>query len=275
MYGFLRAHGSSIREQQCGLCRHYGTIHRTRARFLAGHDPSLLLMLVEGLAREPAPRVAVPCPVPFARARRAVDPGWPPLEAVAGVQLLFAGEKLFDDRVDRDGLGRVLARFYAADIAGAEARLRELGFPADEVRAALRRQPEIEADPASDLDRLSEPTAQALDRSLAWLARLVSSPDPEGVGRFGARLGRLLYLVDALHDLPVDLRRTGTSPLVRAVGAPSPLVRGYLEGTLEGRVAALERSFDSLSLERHRGELRVALVEGLAIRGRDALAVAS
>jgi len=272
MYGYLRAEGghgrSPLARHQCGLCHQLGAGYRTRARWLASDDPSVLAMLVEALAPDTTTRERVRCPIPGVRRRRALVADW--LPALAAMQLFLAGEKLFDDRVDHDGwLSRTAERLLRKDVAEACEALVALGFPLAEVRAALRRQPAVEADPCADLDSLSGPTAEGLRLSVAWLVSHAgaSTEATAGAGALADRLGRLLYLVDALDDLPRDLRRGRFNPLERAVGPLEPAALRFVAGALAGRVGALTRAFDALPLALHRDALRAIFVDGLAGRG--------
>lgn len=276
MYGYLRVEGghgrTPLAHHQCGLCHQLGTAYRTRARWLAGDDPSVLAMLVEGLTPEATTRERVRCPIPGVRRRRALAADW--LPGLAAMQLFLAGEKLFDDRVDRDGItSRAAERLLRRDIAAASATLERLGFPLAEVRATLRRQPAVEADPHADLDRLSGPTADGLRASVAWLAEHAGAPKTTvtAAGELADRLGRLLYLVDALTDLPRDLKRGRFNPLERAVGPLDPAALRFVTGALAGRVAALTAAFDALPLHAHGDVLRGALVDGLAGKGWEAV----
>lgn len=276
MYGYLRVEGrhgrTALAPHQCGLCHHLGAAYRTRARWLAGYDASVLVMLIDGLCDEAAPRDRVRCPIPLARRRDAIADAWPPLPAIAALQLFLAGEKLFDDRVDRDGaLSSVAERLLRRDIREADAALEALGFPLADVRATLRRQPAVEADPHADLDALAAPTADALETLVRWLVAHAGAPHLDPAGRFAARLGRLLYLVDALHDLPDDLRRGRFNPLTVAVGPLGPDAARFVAGALAGRVDALASAFDALPLTRHADVLRRATVDSLAARGAAAL----
>lgn len=277
MYGYLRAasgHGRTpLAHHQCGLCHQLGTTYRTRARWLAGDDPSVLAMLVEALGPELAPRERVRCPTPGVRRRRAIAADW--LPALAATQLFLAGEKLFDDRVDRDGLAsRTAERLLRRDIDAACTTLADLGFPLADVRATLRRQPAVEADPHADLDALSGPTADGLRASVGWLVGHAGAGPgaTAAAGDLADRLGRLLYLVDALTDLPRDLKRGRFNPLERAVGPLDPSALRFVAGALAGRVAALSTAFDALPLSAHAEVLCGALVDGLADKGWEAMA---
>src|SRR5690606_30095093 len=163
----------------------------------------------------------------------------------AALQLFLAGEKLFDDRVDRDGvLPRVAAKLLHRDVAAGEATLRALDFPLDAIRATLRSQPAVEADPTADLDALAAPTASALGDAVGWLVRAAGSPDHAAAAQFAAALGRQLHLVDALVDLRRDLARGKVNAIARAVGDLTPGAVHFLANVHAGRVRALRDAFD-------------------------------
>lgn len=278
MYGYLRPDGrhgqSALQRQQCGLCHAFRQDYRQRTRLLAGYDPSTLLMLVEALHEAPPAAVRVGCPLPPFRHRHATDPAWPAVRAVAALQLFLAGEKLFDDRLDRDSaLAGLTERALRRDIAAAETTLADLGLDTAALRAILRAQAAIERDPAADLDTLSRPTREALAALARFAARAGGCADPavDAAGRFAADLGSTIYLVDALDDLPRDLRRGVFNPLAHLAAALTPHALGTLLGVFEGRMAALAQSFDALPLVRHQEALRACTLQSLERRGQQAL----
>jgi len=275
MYGWLDTSGTStpaFAQAQCGLCATYGRDYRTRTRLLAATDPSVLVVLVEALHPEPPPRARVRCPLALmAVKRRAADPTWGPMAEVAALQVVLANEKLLDDRLDRDrALARAAGRLFARDLVTAEALLVARGFPLDALRAALRGQAALEAARDSDLDALAAPTGDGLGLITGWLA----PPEPVTRGAattFGRRLGRLLYVVDALQDLPRDRLRGSFNPLAPLLATPTPASLGWVRAKVEGLVMALEEAFEALPLLRHATPLRLATVEALTRRAREAL----
>ena len=278
MYGYLRPDGrhgrTALQHQQCGLCHAFRHDYRQRTRLLAGYDPSTLLMLVEALLETPAAQVSVGCPLPPFRRRQATDPGWPAVRAVAALQLFLAGEKLFDDLLDRDSaLAGLTERALRRDITAAETILVDLGLDTGSLRAILRTQAAIERDPAADLDTLSRPTREALRQLARFAARAGGCADPavDAAGHFAADLGNTIYLVDALDDLPRDLRGSVFNPLAHLAGALTPHTLRTLLDVFEGRLAALARSFDALPLFRHQDGLRACTLQSLERRGRQAL----
>ena len=279
MYGWLELDKAgdtrAFAQAQCALCAHYGRAFRTRTRLLAATDPSLLLLLVDGLSPAPAVRTRVRCPLTFKLThRRALAPDSDPVAAVAELQLVLAGEKLFDDRVDREGLvTRVASSLLEKDVASAGERLVARGFPLAELRASLRRQSVLEADAAADLDELSGPTAEGLSLIAGWLAMRIGLSDTyvAAAHRFGSTLGRLLYLVDALHDLPSDRARRRFNPLDAALGPLTPRRQAWLRAHFDGLVRAHENAFAALPLQRYAELLRASLVTRLAEKGALAL----
>jgi len=277
MYGWLALESQSqvgkraFAAAECGLCAHYGAAFRTRTRMLAGADPTLLVMVLDGLVEVPVEAVRVRCPLTFkVTKRRAMDPEWGPLAAVAELQLVLAGEKLLDDKVDKDGwLSRVASSLLERDIAMASESLVSRGFPLDELRAALRRQTAIEAEKNAGLEALAAPTGVALGMIAGWLAELVGRTEMVVPMReLGETLGRVLYMVDALHDLRRDRAKGRFNPLDHALGYLSPRRLAWLEASVEGLISRHRAAFAGVTLFRHREALEASLVTGLADKAR-------
>ncbi len=280
MYGWLALESQSqvgkraFAAAECGLCAHYGAAFRTRTRMLAGADPTLLVMALEGLVEVPPDAVRVRCPLTFKiTKRRATDPEWAPLAAVAELQLVLAGEKLLDDKVDKDGwLSRMASSLLERDIVAAGESLVARGFPLDDLRATLRRQSVVEADANAGLDALAGPTGLALGMIAGWLAELVGRVEMvRPLRELGETLGRLLYMVDALHDLRRDRAGARFNPLDHALGYLSPRRMAQLEASVEGLIARHEAAFARVELFRHREALDASLVAGLAGKARSGL----
>lgn len=277
MYGWLsldaRFGTRAFASAECGLCAHFGARFRTRTRWLAGTDPTLLVMLLDALVEEGPEVVRVRCPLTLMLTRRrALDPAWEPLECVAELQLVLAGEKLLDDRVDRDGwLSRVASGLLDGDIIAAAASLEARGFPLEALRATLRSQGGIERDARASLDALAQPTARGLGLIAGWLGARVGA-DAEVLERFGETLGRLLYVVDALHDLQRDRARGRFNPLDHVLGYLSPRRLAWLEARVEAMARAHREAFEALTLVRHREVLEASLVDGLVDKAREGIA---
>lgn len=280
MYGWLALESQSnvgkraFAAAECGLCAHYGAAFRTRTRMLAGADPTLLVMVLDGLVEVAPDAVRVRCPLTFKiTKRRAMDPEWGPLAAVAELQLVLAGEKLLDDKVDKDGwLSAMASSMLERDILAAGESLVARGFPLEELRLTLRRQGVVEADTNAGLDALAAPTGLALGMIAGWLAELVGRAEMVlPMRELGETLGRLLYMVDALHDLRRDRSNGRFNPLDHALGYLSPRRLAQLEAHVERLVSRHEAAFAGVSLFRHREVLEASLVAGLVAKARAGL----
>ncbi|PJB34859.1 MAG: hypothetical protein CO108_27110 [Deltaproteobacteria bacterium CG_4_9_14_3_um_filter_63_12] len=179
MYGNLydQQH-QPYRHQQCGLCKGFGAQYSQRSRLLAGADPSLLLMLVEAVALEPAPRLKSRCPLPPFHLKQVLDPAWPPLQAVLAFQLLLLDEKRLDDRRDGDRWSaRAVGWMLRGDLREARRRLAEMGFDGELFHTTLAAQVDVEARPSTSFDALAAPTGRAFAQMGRFLAGLVD-PGP-------------------------------------------------------------------------------------------------
>lgn len=287
MFGHLRpavCHRRALGPPQCGLCAHLGRHYRLRTRLLAGRDPSALLLLLDALAPEPLPRATVRCPAPPFRRRRALDPQHPAVAAAAAAQLLLADEKLVDDRLDGDhALSRLVAWLFARDLRRAQPQLEALaaGTRAQDasnrphrsgadalatLRASLRAQRAVEADPTADLDDLARPTADGLAALVDLVASAAGLPPAvrAQLKRLSWHLGRALYLVDALVDRPRDQRAGAYNPLDAIVGPPpSPAARRFLRDLSDAWIASVAQGLAALRLHRHRAALEDTLVGSL------------
>jgi hypothetical protein len=283
MYGWLsleptapHAGRHGLAEARCGLCGHFGAAFSTRSRMLASTDPSLLLLLVDALSASPLPRTRVRCPLTLMVATRAaVDPTSASVEAVAALQLVLAGEKLLDDQLDREGLlARVAARLVASDVATAVATLEARDFPVAALREALRGQSAVEADPRADLDALAAPTGRGLGRIAGWLGAELDLPaaDVARCASFGDTLGRVIYVIDALHDLPRDLARGRFNPIHATLGHGSPRRARFLADWVEALLGRHADAFAALPLVRHAEVLAGSLVAGPTRRAHEGLA---
>jgi hypothetical protein len=286
MYGWLalesgttHAGRHALAEARCGLCARFGGTFRTRTRWLASTDPSLLLLLVDALSPDPLPRTRVRCPLTLKLGTRpALSPEDPRVAAVAALQLVLAGEKLLDDQLDREGLlARLAASLLAPDVARATAALTDAGFPVAALQTALRAQTAREQDPGSDLDALTAPTGEGLGHIAAWLAALLGLPAGEvGAARaFGHSLGSVIYVMDALHDRPRDRARGHFNPIDAALGHLSPRRLRFLAHWTEALLARHAACFAHLPLRRHAEPLAGALVTGPTRLTRAALATLS
>src|SRR5215813_5171110 len=160
MYGLMRARhcGQSVEQSErhrfhyCGTCKTMAWLYGQRARLLLNHDAVFLAELLTLLSAESSPWNAdkaylsyncLSLPGSEEDMPRALQ-----LAAAANIQLT---EFKVADRIKDGGLvrWRLVRRFFSGGFRRAEALLRLLDFPVDELRRLEGRQDEREADPIS------------------------------------------------------------------------------------------------------------------------------
>ena len=191
----------------CGLCHSLKVRYGTRARFLVNYDMTFLYCLLE--EEQQCPTRCTCCARPFCR--RECMPADDAMAYATDLTVLLSWWKLRDSVAD-GGLGkRLLSRtalwFYRKAYRKA-ASLREKeneGFCCQ----------------LAHLEELEKAMCPGMDRVADTFATLLKSCVPQGVSREERRIletllyhvGRYLYLVDALEDLPNDEKKGRYNPL--------------------------------------------------------------
>ncbi len=217
MFGYVRPLPDELkvrdlrvwREDYCGLCRCLGKRYGFAARFLLSYDMTFLygLLTMDGPA-PPAKKCWCPAAVVRCKACRPADPA---MEYAADLTVLLMWWKLRDER--RDG------GFLRRTAAGAAMLLFRRAY-----RQAAARQPELDALIRTQLDRLarleaaSSPSLDETADAFASILRGCAAFWTEPARRRPAeqllyQVGRYIYLIDALDDLPKDCRSGAYNPL--------------------------------------------------------------
>lgn len=253
----------------CGLCRALGDCCAQRCRLALSYDMTFLSLLL-GSLYEPGERtgqgrclVHPAKPRPFTRATCT--------DYAADMTVALAYHKCLDDwRDDRSVRGRA----GAAALAGP-------------YRAVRRRHPQTCAVIEANMEAIG-----AIERAASAAGASVAADDPDAAAnrfgvllgevfawrddfwaddlrRFGARLGKFVYVMDAVMDFDDDKRTGSYNPLV-ALGASPEDMKEDLYMLASGAAEAFER----LPLERDLHLLRSVLYAGVwqRYRARDAKA---
>lgn len=257
------------REAYCGLCRAIGARCGQRCRLALSYDMAFMA-LVLGSLYEPAERVG--------RGRCALHPARPRAFAqtdatdyAADLTVVLAYHKCLDDwHDDRSAKARAAAAALAGpyravrrrlpgQCAAIEAAMADIAA----IEQAGRAQAAAAAAGASGGVAAEPPDADAAanrfgvllgDLFAAWRDDYWA----DGLRRFGARLGKLVYLMDAAVDFDDDAASGSYNPFV-AIGASR---QGMREG-LEAVAGATADAFERLPLERDVHLLRSVLYEGI------------
>lgn len=215
----------------CGLCHTLKQRYGFRARFLVNYDMTFLYFLLQEEKQDANP---CPCPArPFCKKACLTDD--PVMDYAADMSILLMYWKLRDALQDGGFFRRIGARLALAFYRRCYTQARD-------------RHPETDAFFARQLDRLQHLEAEccpSLDRpadAFAALLRGCAAFEPDEKLRRMLELllyhvGRFLYLVDALEDLPKDAHKGTYNPLL------------YRFHPVEGKLTDEDRALLTDSLE--------------------------
>lgn len=239
----------------CGLCLTLRDRHGHLARLVTNYDGLLVSVLAEAQAPQASPRRrARPCALRGFAGADVVDARAEGARLAAAASLALAAGKIGDHVADRDGLyARPLVGAAARRVADRWSRASEresaaLGLDGEVLRAALERQPLLEARGDRTLLELTEPTETAVAAVFARTGPLTGKPhNAETLAEAGRLFGRLAHLLDAVEDFDDDLR-TGAYNPIAATGTSLDEARRLCDDAAHGLALAVA----DLDLERRR-----------------------
>ena len=259
MFGYIVPSLSALDEEErtryravyCGVCRSIRERYGQRARLTVTYDMTFLALVLGSLYEPVEETGANRCPVHPAHLQSWARSHW--TDYAADLSVALAYHKLKDDWAD-DRSARAFAA--SAALAGpyhrAKARRPEACRAIEEALADIRA---IEQAPKSaDADA-------AANRFGLLLGDLFVAQDDfwaTELRRFGARLGKFVYVMDAVMDLEEDRRTGNYNPF-----AHTDLAAGELRQNLELLAAAAADAFERLPLERDVHVLRSVLYAGM------------
>ncbi len=277
MYGYIRPDGGTLRPGDaavyravtCGVCRAQRRACGLFSALRLRHETVFLALCRAVCEEEPFAFSRYPCPLhPFSRRPMAEENA--AVRYAAGAAALLAWIRRTDDLADRRGIGRILA---ALGIRRAFRRLRRAG-----VMGAVSGLSEL-------LSRLSAAERQALPSidlpamlTGSITAEIFSADCPSGyreiLYEIGDRLGRFVYLADALDDFRTDSRTGNYNPYSILYNNEQELAEDA-EHDLAIELAALEGAVTRLpfsSLPQAEPLIMNIVREGLPCRAREILA---
>ena len=228
----------------CGLCHALQQRYGFRARFLVNYDMTFLYFLLQEEGQETA---SCPCPArPFCK--KPCLTGDPVMDYAADLSVLLMYWKLRDALRDGGFVHRLGARLGLALYRPCYRRARERHAATDAFFGQqLERLRELEEARCPSMDRAAD--------AFAALLRCCAAYVPEEKVRRTLELllyhvGRFLYLVDALEDLPRDLRRGTYNPLCHRFqpvqGGLRPEDKELLNDSLEASISLAASALELL-----------------------------
>ena len=250
MFGYVRAGENSLPPEAraayeaayCGLCYALKERYGTACRLFLNYDFVFLAML---LAPEQAEGTAecLKCPLHPVRGKRVCRGGaW--MELAAGESVILSWWKLRDTIMDGRSFSRLGARLLCLLLGP--------GY-----RKARQAHPEFDAGTARLLEELRElelAKSASIDRTADCFARLLQAAAPstgeDGLDRPRQQLlyhlGRWIYLIDAVDDLPADKKTESYNPVAERFPAWSREDQSYLRQSMDHSLALAGSAFQLL-----------------------------
>ena len=263
MFGFILPNIESLEDEEkkryraayCGVCRslkrRYGQLSRVTVSF----DMTFLALVLGSLYEPQETKGAVRCPLHPTKPQAFAQSKYS--DYAADLSVAFAYHKLLDDWHDDHAMKSRAAAFVLTG-AYRKAKKRIPGQCA-EIEEALAEIQDMEKQLVEQNESL--PLDAPANRFGALLGDIFACKNDFWVTdlrRFGARLGKFVYVMDAAMDLEEDLRTGSYNPFKYMDHDPQAL-----RDNLEYLAASMTEVFERLPLERDLHLLRSVLYAGV------------
>ena len=250
MFGYVKVQRAELRVREyeyyrasyCGLCRSMGKCTGQCSRLSLSYDIAFLAEVRMALANTTSTFKKRRCIAHPLRRRVMMEPN-AELSYAADVSALLAYEKCRDDRMDSKGFSKIKAALQCLFLRGAYRRARKR-HPA---LAALFRE-RLAALSALEKERLA-----SVDAPAAIFGEMLSAAFAEGLAGAKARLaatvgekiGRFIYIIDAVDDAPRDAKTGNYNPVLLLYGGvPSEAEKENIYHALLASLDDMSNAFD-------------------------------
>ena len=260
LFGYVVANIEQLDEAQraryqqvyCGLCRALGERHGARCRLTLTYDMTFLILLLSALQAEDDMRVEpFRCPMHPVKKRESAMNAW--TDYAADVNVVLAYYQKMDDWTDDRS-------------TWALAQAKVIGSQVEAVCKRLPRQCEASAkglEALASLEKSGEPNPDLPAAAFGSILGAVFTPEgaepSQDLYAFGDKLGRFVYLMDAVVDLKKDIRHEQYNPMVFVDSSRH-------ESILQVLMADCVEPFSRLNLYRDRDLMENILYSGVWAR---------
>lgn len=271
MFGYVKPYRPELKIREfeayravyCGLCHTLGKRYAFAMRFILNYDQTLMALLLLSMRDEPVAICRRRCPAKL-RKLPACESG-KDLCFVADCSVLLVYHKLRDNLQDASVKKKLLSGLLYPFAAWMQRRAASRQPQAAErIAAAMRAQAQAERDHAG-IDAAADPTSGMLADLLLLGAE--HHVDERVLHRFGYFLGRWVYLMDAVDDLPKDVQSGDYNPFVLAwnLSAESDFAaaREQAAGLLNSCIYEMQAAFALLPVRHYAGVLENTVSLGL------------
>lgn len=253
MFGYIKTQRAEMRVREyeyyrasyCGLCRAMGKCTGQCSRLLLSYDFAFLVnvrMALQGTVPTFRRRSCIAHPF----RRRVMMEDNDELRYAAAASVILAYEKCRDDLQDERGWRKFKARLRCFFLRGAYRRAKKrLPELAAAVRGHLQRLTEKEKEKRPSVDEV----AVIFGDLLADIVSYGLSDDKKRIAEtIGRQTGRFIYIIDAIDDLPEDMKKKRFNPFLLLFGGlPGEAERKSVEDALIACLADMEVAVDLLN----------------------------
>ncbi|NLO12718.1 MAG: hypothetical protein GX124_01175 [Clostridiales bacterium] len=260
MFGYVVANIEQLDEAQraryqqvyCGLCRALGERHGARCRLTLTYDMTFLILLLSALQAEDDMRVEpFRCPMHPVKKRESAMNAWTDYAADVNVVLAYY-QKMDDWTDDRSTWALAQAKVIGSQV---EAVCKRLPRQCEAIAKGL--------EALSSLEKSGEPNPDLPAAAFGSILGAVFTPEgaepSQDLYAFGDKLGRFVYLMDAVVDLKKDIRHEQYNPMVFVDSSRH-------ESILQVLMADCVEPFSRLNLYRDRDLMENILYSGVWAR---------
>lgn len=274
MFGYVRAYKPEMKICEfdtyktvyCSLCRKLGKRYGALAQSSLSYDFTFLLMLMLSLEPECCGYRKMRCRYnPLKKCMR-LDRESEALEYVAACLVCSAYYKIVDNIEDSGFFKRTVYRVLRLFYSRHRKKAMKLYPQVDEAcREMMNAQRKVEQAKSGDLDLAAEPTAIFLEKIFSYNC---DEPTKRIMGRIGYCAGKTVYLLDALDDLPDDIRLKGYNPIAVKFGLYDDKneehdAKQQAKYLINVCITELAASFELLNINRYKSILGNVIYLGL------------
>lgn len=209
MYGYIRFYRDELKMKDydlfkayyCGLCRELGKRFGPRGRMLLSYDMTFMALFLDGLQGDPIDKDRGFCPISPLRKKPMVTTT-EGIKKAAQLSLLMGFHKLEDAKADKEHMfvGTAVTLYKGAY----RKSKKDDPMLTESVGKQLKTFYQGEKNPNIELDFLVDPFASLVSDIMSENA---SEEYKKTLAKMGYHAGRWLYFIDALDDLPNDVKK--------------------------------------------------------------------
>ena len=276
MFGYVKTHKGELRVWEyetykgiyCSLCRQLGKIYGPFARLTLNYDFTFLALLSLSLKDGVCEFQNKPCAFnPLKQCKYAKNCS-DDLEFAAGAAMVMLYYKLMDNLEDSKGFKKIGYKLLIPFFKSKHKKAKKFYPHFDSVVAEyISAQSELEKQNCTDLDKITEPTSDALGKIFALCSE--EEAQKRVLYRLGYSMGKWIYLIDCAADIEKDVKSGNYNPLKGEIPtgtAPKTYAEERLKPLLYNCIGDCGLSFELLDIKKYKGILENIIYLGLKLQ---------